>query len=141
VADRVRLPAEMRRAMLAHAIDGLPLEACGVVVGRGDRPLRFVATANAAASPTRYEIAPRDLLRITLEVEAAGEAIWGIFHSHPASAAYPSATDIRLAFYPESIYLIASLIDRERPELRGFHIVDGQVAEVVLEDEAAPGAP
>ncbi len=123
----------MRDAMLAHAVAGLPLEACGIVVGRGEEPLRFVATANAAASPTRYEIAPRDLLRITLEVEGSGEAIWAIFHSHPTSAAYPSATDIRLAFYPEAIYLIASLVDPARPDLRGFRIIEGQVIEVALE--------
>ena len=133
VAERVRLPRQMREAMLAHAVAGLPLEACGIVIGRGGEPLRFVPTANAAASPTRYEIDPRDLLRITLDIEAAGEAIWGIFHSHPTSAAYPSATDIRLAFYPEAVYLIVSLMDPGRPDLRGFRIVDGQVAEVGLE--------
>jgi proteasome lid subunit RPN8/RPN11 len=128
-----RLPRELRTAMLAHAVAGLPLEACGIVIGRGGEPLRFVPTANAAASPTRYEIAPRDLLRITLEVEGTGEAIWAIFHSHPTSAAYPSATDIRLAFYPESIYLIVSLVDPARPDLRGFHIIDGHVTEVRIE--------
>jgi proteasome lid subunit RPN8/RPN11 len=115
--------------MLAHALAEAPLEACGIVVGRDGRPLRFVPTANAAASPVRYEIAPRDLLRVTLAVEAAGESIWGIFHSHPTSAAYPSATDIRLAFYPESLYLIASLLDRS---LRAFRIVEGRVSEVEL---------
>jgi proteasome lid subunit RPN8/RPN11 len=129
VADSVALPAGMREAMLAHARAEAPLEACGIVIGRDGRPLRFLTTANAAASPVRYEIAPADLLRITLDIEAEGESIWAIFHSHPTSPAYPSATDIRLAFYPESLYLIASLLDGS---LRAFRIVDGDVTELGL---------
>jgi len=130
VGDNVDLPLHMRRAMLAHALAEAPLEACGIVAGCDGRPLRFIPTANAAQSPVRYEIAPRDLLRITIEVESAGECIWAIFHSHPTTAAYPSATDIRLAFYPEALYLIASLVGE--PGLRAFHIIDGQVREVGL---------
>lgn len=133
--DTVTLPDGLRRALIAHAAAGAPLEACGIISGRGGEPLRFLPTANAARSPVRYEIAPADLLRVTLELEAAGETIWGIFHSHPATAAYPSATDVRLAFYPEALYLIASLAEPARADLRAFRIMDGRIREVALAGE------
>jgi proteasome lid subunit RPN8/RPN11 len=130
--ETVTLPEELRAALVAHARAGAPLEACGIVAGRDGRPTRFYPAANAAASPTFYQIAPEALLRITMDIEARGESIWGIFHSHPATEAYPSPTDIRLAFYPDALYLICSLRDPTQPTLRAFRIREGRVAEVAL---------
>ena len=75
---------------------------------------------------------PRDLFRILRELERSGRELVGIFHSHPATAAYPSATDVQLAFYPEACYLILSLADPERPVLRAFRIAEGRVSEEPL---------
>ena len=141
---RVRLSGEIRDAIVRHARAELPNEACGLIVG--DRPApdggvarRWVPLRNALGSPLRYEIDPADLLRITIETERAGEAIWGIVHSHVASPARPSPTDVRQSFYPEALYLLVSLDPAEADPLTGaesvraWRIVDGTVHEVAIE--------
>ena len=133
------LAAGLRGAMCAHARRERPLEACGLLAGEGVRASAFFPTRNALASPTRYDIAPQDLLRVTMDLEARGQGIWGIFHSHPTTAAYPSPTDVRLAFYPEAYYLICSLADPAAPVLRAFRITDGQIQEYALCAEDAVG--
>lgn len=140
----VRLPVAIVDELIAHARAGYPNEACGLILGsapaaEGGRPLRFVPTRNAAASPHRYEIDPADLLRLTLEADERDEVYWAIVHSHVRSPARPSPTDIGLAFYPDALYLLVSLADDEadpltgRPSVRAWRIVDGQVFEVDLE--------
>jgi proteasome lid subunit RPN8/RPN11 len=140
---RVALPVEMVDAIEAQARAEAPNESCGLIVGDrpvadGGVPLRWVPLRNALASPYRYEIDPDDLLRLTLETEARDEVFWGIVHSHVASPARPSATDIRQAFYPEALYLLVSLDPAEadpstgRPKLRAWRILDGAVLEVEL---------
>jgi len=83
-------------------------------------PTRFVPIRNAAESPYRYLIAPEDLLQV-VEIEDGGEFVWGIVHSHVASPAEPSATDVGLAYYPDSVYLICSLMPPE-PVVRAWSI-------------------
>jgi len=140
----VRLPVAIVDELIAHARAGYPNEACGLILGsapaaEGGRPLRFVPTRNAAASPHRYEIDSADLLRLTLEADERDEVFWAIVHSHVRSPARPSPTDIGLAFYPDALYLLVSLADDEadprtgRPSVRAWRIVDGQVFEVALE--------
>ena len=143
--ERIGLPGAIRVALIEHARREYPNEACGLIVGsappseRGTA-LRFEATRNAAASPSRYEIDATELLRISLAVDDADEAIWGIVHSHVRSAARPSPTDIGLAFYPDSLYLLVSLDAAEadpttgQPGIRAWRIVGGQVFEVALDD-------
>ena len=142
------LPASIRDAIVAHARAGYPNEACGLVIGDrpaadGGRPLRWVATANKAASPYRYEIDPADLYRLTVATDDADEAFWAIVHSHTHTPAVPSPTDIGLAFYPDALYLLVSLADDEAdqstdtPSVRAWRIVDGAVHEVALDVIAA----
>ena len=132
----IAIPAVLRQAMIAHASSQRPLESCGLVGGVGHEARRFWPTRNAAASPVRYEVEPRDLLTATVDIEDAGLQLWGIFHSHPATEAYPSQTDIRLAYYPEAYYLIASLAglraDGSGAVLRAFRIVGTRVDEVEI---------
>ncbi len=127
------VPAVLREAMIAHALAERPLEACGLIGGAGRQAVRFHPTRNALQSPTRYDVEPADLLRVTMAIEAEGLGLWGIFHSHPATVAYPSATDIRLAYYPDAYYLICSLADPAAPVLRAFRILEGTVREVAIE--------
>ncbi len=137
------LPPDIRRALIDHARAGYPNEACGLIIGSapaatGGVALRFEATGNKAASPYRYEIDPTDLYRISVAADDADEVIWGIVHSHTHTPAVPSPTDVGLAFYPESLYLLVSLSDTEtdpatgEPGVRAWRIVDGQVHEVAL---------
>jgi proteasome lid subunit RPN8/RPN11 len=133
-----RVPATLVDELIAWARQGYPNEACGVLAGDafaadGGRPIRFVGTRNADASPFRYRIDAEEQLRVFLEIEDAGEEIWGIFHSHVRSPAVPSPTDVGLAFYPGSLYLICSLSDPNAPVVRAWTIEGGEVAEVPLE--------
>jgi proteasome lid subunit RPN8/RPN11 len=72
-------------------------------------------------------------LRAMLEMDELGWDLGAIYHSHPRTPAYPSATDIKLAFFPEAAYVILSLARRDRPDVRAFRIVSGQVSEEPLE--------
>ncbi|HET7727352.1 MAG TPA: M67 family metallopeptidase [Candidatus Limnocylindrales bacterium] len=139
----MRIPAALVQAIVEHARAEYPNEACGVIVGsgpaaEGGEPVRWEPVRNAAASPYRYEIHPDDLLRLTLATEEADEAFWAIVHSHVASPARPSPTDIGLAFYPDALYLLVSLAPEEAPagsstpSVRAWRIVDGEVHEVEL---------
>lgn len=130
------LPAHLLQQIIDAARTGLPNEACGLLVGRsfvsdGAIPERYVSLVNAAASPYRYLIDAQEQLRVWLELEDAGEVVWAIVHSHVASPARPSATDIGLAFYPDSLYLICSL-EAEMPDIRAWSIREGIVEEVSL---------
>jgi [CysO sulfur-carrier protein]-S-L-cysteine hydrolase len=147
-ADEVRpatvvLPPAIRAAIVVHARAEYPNEACGLVIG--DRPApeggvarRFEATRNKAASPYRYEIDPQDLLRLTIATDDADETFWAIVHSHVASPAVPSPTDVGLAFYPDALYILVSLAPAEadpttgEPSVRAWRIVDGGVREVAV---------
>jgi proteasome lid subunit RPN8/RPN11 len=137
------LPTSIRHAVIAHARAEYPNEMCGLVIGdkpagEGGQPIRFEATRNKAASPYRYEIDPDDLLRLTIATDDADEAFWGIVHSHTHTPAAPSPTDIGLAFYPDSLYVLVSLADAQvdpatgQPGIRAWRIVDGTVDEVPL---------
>lgn len=139
----VDLPDSMRAAIVADLRAALPNEGCGLVVGDraagdGGRALRWLPLRNASASPFRYELDPGDLLRVTLETEASGEALWAIVHSHVASPARPSPTDVRQSFYPDALYLLVSFDPGEADastgaeSLRAWRIVEGTVHEVAI---------
>ena len=136
----VSLPRGLRDAMVAHAIAEAPNEACGIVVGDrpaadGGRALRWVPLRNPLASPYRYSIEPDDLLRLTIQTDDADEVFWAIVHSHVASPARPSPTDLREAHYPEALYVLVSLSPAEAsddgaPGVRAWRILEGGVHEV-----------
>jgi len=114
--------------MIGHAYDGYPLEACGLLVGKGSQVHRFVACTNEAASARVYAIPGKELLRAERDAEAAGLEIIGVFHSHTHSEPYPSPTDVDQAPDPTWHYVIVSL-KREAPETRSYRIVEGAIAE------------
>jgi proteasome lid subunit RPN8/RPN11 len=139
----VAMPRAIRDAMVAHARAAAPNEACGIVVGdrpaaEGGRALRWVPLRNPLASPYRYAIDPDDLLCLTIETDDADEVFWAIVHSHVASPARPSPTDLREAHYPDALYVLISLDAREADaangaeSVRAWRIVDGGVHEVAL---------
>ena len=119
-------------AMVAHARQALPDECCGLLIGAGDRVEEAVPARNAVSSPTRYEIDPVDHFAAIRRVRREGRAIVGAYHSHPASAAIPSPTDIDQAYDGELVYVIVSLRDPAHADVRGYRIVNGFVTEVPL---------
>jgi proteasome lid subunit RPN8/RPN11 len=122
-------------AIVAHARADHPDEACGVVAGPAgsDRPERFLPRVNAARSPTFYEFDSADLLRLYREMDARDEEPIVIYHSHTATEAYPSRTDVTYASEPGAHYLLVSTRhcgpDDGPVEIRSFRIVDGEVTE------------
>jgi proteasome lid subunit RPN8/RPN11 len=132
----ITLSADLVQEIVAQARADDPNEACGLLIGDrpaadGGRALRFEPTRNRAASPYRYEIHPDDLLRLTIATDDADEVFWAIVHSHVRSPAYPSPTDVGLAFYPDALYVLVSLAESE-PALGAFRIVDGAIHPVEI---------
>ncbi|HWG74312.1 MAG TPA: M67 family metallopeptidase [Acidimicrobiales bacterium] len=118
-------------AMVAHCLDGYPLEACGLLAGQpGERTEveRVYPTANSAASARLYTVEPRALLRADRDATGAGLELIGVWHSHTHTEAYPSPTDVAQAPDPAWHYVVVSLRDTE-PVLRSYSIVDGKIAE------------
>ncbi len=129
----VRLPRSYVDQMVAHARSGLPNEACGIIAGNDGRPAKLYLTTNAEQSPYRYNIDPRELKRIYDEMDDQGQDVHTVFHSHVATEAYPSPTDVRLAvWFPDAHYVIISLAE-DPPSVRSFRIVDAAVTEEALE--------
>lgn len=134
-------------AIVAHAKRDHPDEACGVVAGPAgsDRPERFVPMVNAAGSPTFYEFDSSELLSLYQEMDARDEEPVVIYHSHTATEAYPSRTDINLAMEPGAHYVLVSTREsgnNEGPvEFRSYRIMDGVVTEediMVVDQPAVP---
>lgn len=121
--------------MLGHARADHPDEACGVIAGAAgsDNPTRFIPMVNAARSPTFYEFDSTDLLKLYRELDANDEDLVVIYHSHTATQAYPSRTDIAYAAEPFAHYVLVSTRETGQEdgpyELRSFRIVDGEVTE------------
>jgi proteasome lid subunit RPN8/RPN11 len=122
-------------AIVAHARRDHPDEACGIVAGPegSDRPARFIPMLNAARSPTFYEFDSADLLQLYKELDANDEEPVVVYHSHTATEAYPSRTDISYASEPNAHYVLVSTREPEVTEFRSFRIVDGAVTEEPVE--------
>lgn len=128
----IELDDVLFKEMVEHGLRAFPNEACGLLAGRDGAPIRFFAMRNLDASPASYRLDPKEQLKVFDEMDDAGLDLLGIFHTHTHSEAYPSETDKRLAFYPDASYMVMSLSDRERPVLRAFRIVEGEVTEEEL---------
>jgi [CysO sulfur-carrier protein]-S-L-cysteine hydrolase len=129
------LPVPLWERVVAHCLDGFPLEACGLLAGRDGHVREVYPTANAARSARIYTVEPRDLLRADRAAEAAGLSLIGVWHSHTHTAAYPSPTDIDQAPDPDWHYVLVSLSDSD-PVLRSYRIVGGRAEE---ESVVTPG--
>lgn len=137
----LRISQELVDQIVAHARRDHPDEACGVVAGPvgSDRPDRFIPMVNAARSPTFYEFDSMDLLRLYRDMDSRDEEPVVIYHSHTATEAFPSRTDVSYASEPNAHYVLVSTRDgahEDGPvEFRSFRIVDGQISEEPVEIE------
>jgi len=122
-------------AMIAHAREDHPDEACGVIIGPegSDAPTRLVRMINAERSPTFFRFEPQEQFALYKQISTTGEEIVVVYHSHTATEAYPSRTDISLASEPQAHYVIVSTAESGASagpiSLRSFRIVDGAVTE------------
>ena len=117
--------------IVAHARKDHPDEACGVLAGPAgsDRPERFIAMENAERSPTFYRFDSTEQFHVWREMDDRDEEPVVIYHSHTATEAYPSRTDISYASEPNAHYVLVSTRDPETTEFRSYRILDGQVDE------------
>ncbi len=124
----LELPRVMLDQVIAHARRDHPDEACGVIAGREGAATRVVEMDNAERSPTFYRFDAVEQLRVWRSMDDADEVPFVIYHSHTATEAHPSRTDISLASEPDAHYLLVST-RAEAEEVRSFRIVDGVVTE------------
>ena len=136
-----RIPRAIADAIIAHAREDLPNEACGLVHAKDGEPVSVHRVTNVAASPYRFEMHGMEQMRLEQQRDERGETLFAIYHSHVASPAYPSQTDVRMAFfppgetdrepaYPGTIYLLVSLAE-EPPPLGAYYIHSGGVIEEI----------
>jgi len=129
--DVLVIRGDLVDAMVAHARADHPDEACGVIAGPegSDRPERFIKMDNAERSPTFYRFDSGEQLKVCRAMEDADEVPVVIYHSHTATEAYPSRTDISYASEPDTHYVLVSTRDPDEHELRSYRILDGVVTE------------
>ena len=122
-------------AIVAHARRDHPDEACGIIAGPvgTDRAERIVPMLNAERSPTFYRFDSMEQLRVWREMDERDEEPVVVYHSHTATEAYPSRTDIGLAQEPGAHYVLVSTREPDQTEFRSFRIVDGEVSEEPVE--------
>lgn len=134
----MRISPGLAQELIDHALADLPNECCGMIAGRGGTATRVLRATNSQGSPFMYVMDPREQLRMMDAIDQSGDDLLAIYHSHTRSAAYPSRTDVELAFYPDTLYLIVSVADRDAPDIRAFRLRKGapegeQIAEEKVE--------
>ena len=117
--------------IIEHARKDHPDEACGIIAGPegSDTPTRYIPMLNAARSPTFYEFDSGEQFRVWREMADADEEAVVVYHSHTATEAYPSRTDISYAGEPQAHYVLVSTRDESETEFRSYRIIDGKVTE------------
>ena len=118
--NNIGVPREFREAMIEHAIEELPNECCGVILGRNDNFEEVIPMRSLRPSPDSYFMDPSQQVEVFSEMEKHGKTLLGIYHSHPNGPPHPSDTDLKLAYHPGVLYFIISLENRDHPELRAF---------------------
>ena len=129
----MRISQSLIDEMVAHARLDLPNECCGMVGGADGEAGVVIPVVNSAASPLRFEMDPQGQYDALKAIEDDGKELLAIYHSHTKSAAYPSQTDVNQAVnWPDAIYLIVSLQDAERPQVKGYWLKDLKIADAEL---------
>ncbi len=118
--------------IVEHCKSEYPNEACGLLSGGDNKVDTVYSLSNENPSPTFYRIDSKEHFRVIREMREAGKELIGIYHSHTGSPAYPSSTDVTLAYYPEAVYVIVSLMDRKNPDIKGYIICEDAITEVPL---------
>lgn len=125
------IPIHLLDEIIAHCREIYPNEACGILAGRGSVVQKVYKMTNIENSSVSYMMEPREQFIVMKELREQGLGMEAIYHSHPYSDAYPSPKDTNLAFYPDSVYVIVSLIYKE-PLIKAFEIKNGIVKEVEI---------
>lgn len=120
---------DLTAILIRHCQKEFPNEACGILAGNGDNVTVIYEMKNADSSPESYLMDAREQLKVMKEIRNTGLEMVGIYHSHVASPAHPSSTDLEMAFYPDASYVIVTLKDKNNPGIRSFKIKEGEITE------------
>ena len=131
--EALEIPKQIFLGMQSQARREAPVEACGILAGSGARVSEFYEMTNADKSTDHFMMDPQEQFAAIKDMRAKSLDMLGIYHSHPASAARPSAEDIRLALTPGVLYVILSLQGPDEPAVRAFRIEEGEVSESAVE--------
>lgn len=125
------IPQALYAEVIAHCRSRYPKEACGLLAAeRADGPIvQMYPMRNVEDSPIGYSLDPKEQLHVEKQMRQAGQRMAGIFHSHTASAAYPSSVDVGLALSPDLSYVVVSLSDQAHPAFKSYRIDGTQVTE------------
>ena len=138
IAGRFDIDQGTYDRLIVHARSDMPFEVCGLLASEHGTFRKHYEIPNAARSMTYYQMDPKPMLAAFNEIDDSEWDLQAIYHSHTHTEAYPSSTDIELAFYPEAVYLIISLQEPDQPVIRAFNIVDGRVTERELYVDGVP---
>jgi len=125
----ITITKEIVKEMEKHAKEEYPRECCGMLAGKEKAVTKLFKTKNIAKSADEYELDPLQQVEAFEEIDRLSLKLLGVYHSHPNHPCYPSALDIRRAFYKDTIFFIISLLDFYHPQLRAFRIREGRIVE------------
>lgn len=129
----IEIPRYIYDDLIVHAKEGFPLEVCGILGGETDKVSKVYRMTNTDASNEHFMMDPKEQFAVVKDLRASGLSMLAIYHSHPETPARPSEEDIRLALTPDVSYIIVSLADAKRPEVKSYKISNGVVeAEEIL---------
>ena len=128
---KLYIPIGLLKEIVSHCKETYPNEACGILAGKNRVVQKVFKMKNMDTSSVSYLLEPGEQFTVMKEIRQQGLEMTAIFHSHPYTDAYPSAKDIRLAFYEDSFYVIVSLIHKA-PVIKAFEIKNGFVTEVEI---------
>ncbi len=138
--DTLTLSPSVFERLLEDCRSRAPKEACGVLTGRDGHAQTIVPLSNTDDSARTYLAGPRELFKALRDARREDRQLVAIYHSHPATRAWPSPTDVEQAYYPEAFYLVVSLADPAGAEVRAFRIRDGRVTQATVKEAGSPRA-
>ena len=130
--DQISIPRVSREIMIKQALDELPNECCGLLLGRKGKVQRTLPMKNTDPSPDTYFMDPIQQVDVFTEMEKRGEMLIGIYHSHPKGPPTPSGADLKMAFHPDAAYIIISLENMNEPVVKAFTLQKGDYKELKL---------
>ena len=116
------IPTALYEEVIAHCRSRSPKEACGILAGKDGIVAQVYPMTNTEDSPIGYAMDPKEQLQIEQQMRRRGQEMVGIYHSHTASAAYPSSVDVRLAIAPDVSYVLVSLKDPQQPDVKSYRM-------------------
>ncbi len=131
VMKTAHIPEAVRDVMFAQSLAELPNECCGLLIGKQNIE-RAVIMRSIPPAPDTYYMDPEQQIGVFTEMQATGEQLLGIYHSHPTGPVEPSGMDLKLAFHPDALYVIISLADPDTPVLGAYYMRNGQFEEVAV---------